>query len=540
MNNEEQFSLPYRFVPREYQFPFLRYFDQTPSRQRAFLLAHRRTGKDLLAWNNMIKESQKRVGTYWHVLPLLNQARKIIWTGSTKDGIPFLDFIPPQLIKSKRDDDMSIRLKNGSLIQLVGADRFDSLVGANPIGINFSEYALMKPSIWDYISPILNENDGWAVFITTPRGRNHAFELFKSMVNSKKEGANYFIQVLTVDDTRKPLTDSKGKEVKDDHGNRILVPVIPPEAIQEQRNLNVPEEMIQQEYYCSFEAGLIGSYYGAAMRKLEEEGKTKPNPKLFDPKLPVYTAWDLGISDFMTIWYFQYDPNTTDINIIEYNEFSERSLAECCCLMTANWKPLREEFGWTDDEVARAMAEFGHHKNYDYAHRHFGPHDIATRDVATGVTRKNVAKKYGVNFRAVPKTTVLEGIDLVRRMLLKANFDGSKCLQGIRALKEYHKEFNEKLQMYEEKPCHDWSSHGADGFRYLCQGIIAFIDGRAAKVSKLQPEADHNYNPLREKAMRMERKEMEQMRQKRKRDRQHFNPSELPKYAIQNYDVFKF
>ena len=147
---EEQISLPYRFTPREYQYPFLRYFDETPNRQRAFLLAHRRTGKDLLAWNNLIKESQKRVGTYWHVLPLLNQARKIIWTGSTKDGIPFLDFIPPSLIKSKRDDDMSIRLKNGSLIQLVGADRFDSLVGSNPIGINLSEFALMKPSTWDY------------------------------------------------------------------------------------------------------------------------------------------------------------------------------------------------------------------------------------------------------------------------------------------------------------------------------------------------------------------------------------------------------
>ena len=89
-----------------------------------------------MAWNNLIKESQKRVGTYWHVLPLLNQARKIIWTGSTRDGIPFLDFIPPPLIKSKRDDDMSIRLTNGSLIQLVGADRIDSLMGSNPIGIN--------------------------------------------------------------------------------------------------------------------------------------------------------------------------------------------------------------------------------------------------------------------------------------------------------------------------------------------------------------------------------------------------------------------
>ena len=535
---EEGISLPYRFTPREYQYPFLRYFDQTPNRQRAFLLAHRRTGKDLLAWNNLIKESQKRVGTYWHVLPLLNQARKIIWTGSTKDGIPFLDFIPPSLIKSKRDDDMSIRLKNGSLIQLVGADRFDSLVGANPIGVNLSEFALMKPSVWDYLSPIMNENDGWACFITTPRGRNHAFDLFKKMVEAKQKGAPYFIQVLTVDDTRKPLLDAKGNEVRDEKGERVLIPVIPPEAIQEQRDLNVPEEIIQQEYYCSFEAGLVGSYYGPAIRKLEEEGRTKPDKKLWNPKEVVYTAWDIGISDFMTIWYFQYDEKTGDVRVIEYNEFAEKSLAECCCLMRADFKPLREEFGWSDDEIAKAMAQFGHHKDYIYATRQFGPHDINTRDVATGVTRKNVAKKYGVNFRAIPKAAVNEGIDLVRRLLLKCTFDGDKCLQGIRALKEYHKEWNDKIQLYEDKPCHDWSSHGADGFRYLCQGIIAFIDGRAAQKAKLQPEADHDYNPFRDKAMRMEASERAKSR--RTQRKAYYKDTTLIKYADTNYDLYKY
>lgn len=534
----EAISLPYRFTPREYQYPFLRYFDETPNRQRAFLLAHRRTGKDLLAWNNLIKESQKRVGTYWHVLPLLNQARKIIWTGSTKDGIPFLDFIPPSLIKSKRDDDMSIRLKNGSLIQLVGADRFDSLVGSNPIGINLSEFALMKPSTWDYLSPILNENDGWACFITTPRGRNHAFDLFQSMVEAKKKGAKYFVQVLTVDDTRKALVDDKGNEIKDEKGNRILIPVMPPEAIQEQRDLNVPEEIIQQEYYCSFEAGLVGSYYGPALRKLEEEGRTKPKRDLWKPNEVVYTAWDIGISDFMTIWYFQYDEQKHDIRVIEYNEFAEKSLAECCCLMTANFKPLREDFGWDDAEISKAMAQFGHHKDYTFAQRAFGPHDISTRDVATGVTRKNVAKKYGVNFRAIPKAAVLEGIDLVRRMLLNCTFDGEKCLQGIRALKEYHKEWDDKAQLYRDNPCHDWSSHGADGFRYLCQSIIAFIDGRAAQKSKLQPEADRDYNPFREKAQRAEFKDEERSRRVDKKKKYYPN-SDKVKFADTNYDLFK-
>ena len=537
---DEQITLPYKFIPREYQYPFLRYFDQTPSRQRAFLLAHRRTGKDLLAWNNLIKESQKRVGTYWHVLPLLNQARKIIWTGSTKDGIPFLDFIPPPLIKSRRDDDMSIRLKNGSLIQLVGADRFDSLVGANPIGINFSEFALMKPAIWDYLSPILNENDGWACFITTPRGRNHAFDLFKSMVKAKQNGANYFIQVLTVDDTQKTLTDIKGNPILDEHGKRILVPVIPPEAIQEQRDLNVPEERIQQEYYCSFEAGLVGSYYGQAMRKLESEKRSIPNRELWNPKQVVYTAWDLGISDSMAIWYFQYNQENSKINVIEYNEFAEKSLAECCCLVRADFKTLREEFGWEDHEIEKAINQFAHHRNYIYSDRHFGPHDITTRDVATGVTRKDVAKKYGIKFRAIPRTDVSEGIDLVRRLLLKVTFDGSRCLQGIRALKEYHKDWDEKNQQFKDTPCHDWSSHGADAFRYLCQSIIAFIDNRAATISKLQPEADHNYNPLREKAIKLEMRELQRAKHPLSRESVRKNTKEGIPFAKINYKIFDF
>lgn len=186
MSNSTEITLPWKFSPREYQLPFFRYFDTVESRQRAFVLAHRRTGKDVMAWVNAIRMSQRRVGTIWHCLPQLNQARKVIWNGRTKDGTAFLDFIPPPLIKSKRDDDMTIKLTNGSIIQLVGADHFDSLVGTNPIGVTFSEFALMKPAVWDYISPILNENDGWAVFVTTPRGRNHAFDLFTSMVEAKK------------------------------------------------------------------------------------------------------------------------------------------------------------------------------------------------------------------------------------------------------------------------------------------------------------------------------------------------------------------
>lgn len=528
MPQEDVITLPYRFEPREYQYPVLRYFDAMPSRQRAFLLAHRRTGKDLLAWNILIKESQKRVGTYWHVLPLLNQARKIIWTGSTKDGIPFLDFIPPPLIASKRDDDMSIRLKNGSLIQLVGADRIDSLMGSNPVGVNLSEFALMKPSVWDYLSPILNENDGWATFITTPRGRNHAFDLFKSMVDAaNNKGAKYFVQVLTVDDTRKPLLDNKGDPVIGRNGNPVMVPVISPEAIQEQRDLNVPEEIIQQEYYCSFEAGMVGAYYSEAIAKLEKEGRAVKDLSMYDPKLPVYTAWDIGFSDSMSIWYFQVDKSK--INVIEYNEFVGRSLIECCYIVSGQWDKLREVCGWEDDRVSKTMSLYQHHESYNYK-THFGPHDLDQTDISIGVTRRSVAKQHGIKFKLVPRTDVQSGIDLVRRILINVQFELTRTNDGVRALKEYHKQWNEVKQMYDDKPCHDWSSHGADGFRYLAQAVVTFID---KKMDKVQDTAMHDYNPLEEKIKKYDRDDDE-------RPKGHLKRRHREQFAVTDYNLFDY
>jgi hypothetical protein len=499
-----------------------------PNRQRAFLLAHRRTGKDLLAWNILVKETQKRVGTYWHVLPLLNQARKIIWTGSTKDGIPFLDFIPPPLIASKRDDDMSIRLTNGSLIQLVGADRIDSLMGSNPVGVNLSEFALMKPSVWDYLSPILNENDGWANFITTPRGRNHAFDLFKSMVDAaNNKGAQYFVQVLTVDDTRKPLLDSSGEPVIDRTGNPIMVPVISPDAIQEQRDLNVPEEIIQQEYYCSFEAGMVGAYYSEAIAKLEKEGRAVRDLTMYNPELPVYTAWDLGFSDAMAIWYFQIDKQR--INVIEYNEFVGRSIIECCYIVNGKWESLRDDCGWSDDTVSKTMSLYQHHEGYKYK-THFGPHDLKNTEISIGVSRWSVAKQHGIKFKLVPKADVQSGIDLVRRLLINVHFDLTRTNDGVRALKEYHKQWNETKQMYEEKPCHDWSSHGADGFRYLAQGIVTFID--KAMAMKTPDTAEFKYNPLAEKIKKYDERDDDL------RPRGHLRHHKPEQFAITEYKLF--
>lgn len=482
------FSLPYNFEPRPYQYPFLRYMDnERIKRKTAFLMCHRRGGKDLTAWNAMIKATQKRVGVYWHMLPQLNQAKNVIWNGKTKEGKSFMDFIPPQLISSKRDDEMIIKLTNGSIIKLCGADKVDSLVGANPIWITFSEFAIMKPSVFHYLSPILRENDGTAVFVTTPRGKNHAYEQFKSMAPSP----DCFVQLLTVEDTKKPLI-YEGEKLRDKDNKIIYVPVTTQEDLEHERSINnMPEELLRQEYYCDFEVALVGSYYSEATARIEREERIKLD--LFNPKYPVYTAWDLGISDQMAIWFFQvYDNNAY---FIEYNEFTGRTLQECCHIVTGNLEKLKTDFAWDDLMMQKAIQQFSHHKKYNFK-QHFAPHDIAVRELTRGVSRLVIAKKEGgIDFRVLKRAGVQEGIDTVRKVLVKSEFDKDKTQLGFRALKEYHKQWDDKRLCFADNPYHDWSSNGADSMRYAAQAVVSNID-RSFLMYSTQAFADHKYNPL--------------------------------------------
>ena len=164
---------------------------------------------------------------------------------------------------------MSIELKCGSTWKVCGSDNYDRLVGANPIGVVFSEYSLAKPAAWEYIRPILTENGGWALFIFTPRGENHAYALYTMAEGSP----DWFAQTLTVDQTK----------------------VIGPAAIQAERDQGVEEAHIQQEYYGSFDSPLAGAYYGPWMRQAKKEGRICELPHR--PDLPVVTWWDLGGGD---------------------------------------------------------------------------------------------------------------------------------------------------------------------------------------------------------------------------------------------------
>lgn len=280
-----EITLPHKFQARPYQIPILKAWDS--GIKRLFWVAHRRSGKDKTIFANLSKKMMERVGTYYYFLPTYSQSKKVIWTGSDKDGFKFLSHFPKEIVKNINQSDMIIELVNGSILQMVGADNIDRIVGTNPIGVVFSEYSLMKPDVWHLISPILRENGGWAIFIMTPRGTNHAWDL---MQNIKNDPA-WFCQILTVEDT-KALSEDQLKEAK----------------------AEMPQDLYQQEYFCKF----LDSGLGFFRRVDENVYKTEE----YRPKEGVF--YQIGVdlakyNDYTVISPF----NLNDFHLIKQDAFNQ-------------------------------------------------------------------------------------------------------------------------------------------------------------------------------------------------------------------------
>lgn len=226
-------TLPYRYKPRQYQFPLWNAIQRGV--KRIVVIWHRRSGKDKTIINIIATESQKRVGTYYYFFPTYAQGKKILWDGVDKDGFPFMSHFPKEIVKNKNETELRIEFLNGSAFQIIGTDKIDSIVGTNPIGCVFSEYALQDPKAWEMMRPILRENGGFAIFNFTPRGMNHGHKILQVAINNPD---TWFYQVLTVDDTN----------------------AVTPADIEQERKEGMPEELIQQEYYCKFIEG-AGAFF---------------------------------------------------------------------------------------------------------------------------------------------------------------------------------------------------------------------------------------------------------------------------------------
>lgn len=368
----------------------------------------------------------ERVGAYYYFFPTYNQGKKILWDGMDRNGFKFTDHIPQVLRKRTDNTNMLIETLNGSIFQVIGTDKIDSIVGTNPVGCVFSEYSLQNPAAWDFIRPILAENGGWAIFNYTPRGKNHGYYLYAMAKTNPK----WFVSHLTVDDTNaisKEILEQERSEIVAKDGNDAL---------------------FMQEYYCSFDVPIQGAYYGSQLVEAEKTRRVTHVP--YDPVLKVHTAWDLGVGDSTSIWFYQ--AIGQEIRFIDYYE--------------------------TNGEGLPHYAKVLQDKGYVYGD-HFAPHDIEVRELGTGKSRSETAKSLGINFRTVPNLPIDDGINAVRNLLPRCWFDEDKCEKGLSALRSYHKEFDEKNGMYKNRPHHDWASHGADAFRYFA---VSFNGGGSVDV----------------------------------------------------------
>ena len=407
-----ELTIPYHFTPRDYQLPIFEAIDS--GIKRIIMVRHRRAWKDKACFNVIVKKAMETVWIYYYVFPTYSQGKKAARDGIDKDGRKTINHIPQEVVKRKNDTEMKVELINGSIIQIVWSDNVDSIVWTNPIWIVFSEYSLQTPAVRDFLRPILAENGGRAIFNFTPRWDNHA----KELLDMAKENKDWMVSIQTVDDTK----------------------AIDPEVLEAERReiiqKNGSDAIFQQEYYCSFDAWINGSYYAEILTNLENQGRRTIVP--YDPALDVFTVWDLWINDSTAIWFWQRIGK--EIRVIDYYENNWEGLSHYVSILKEKWYRY-----WT----IRL------------------PHDAQARSLQTWKTVEEKMYEYGFNdIQIVPKLSVLDGINSARAILPYCYFDREKTERGRKCLKNYHKELDEKRQAF-KWPEHDWSSHGSDAFRYL-------------------------------------------------------------------------
>jgi len=362
------------------------------------LVIHRRAGKTVAALNHLLRDALTKPGTrYAYIAPYFNQAKQIAWDilkeyARKVEGVTF------------NESELRADFANGSRITLFGADNPDRLRGLSLWGVIFDEYSQQPSNIFsEIILPALADHQGYAIWIGTPKGKNAFWELYNFAQN--------------------PI-DENGKILKDEWLALLLTVeetgIIPTEELETQKAIMDPDEF-QQEWYCSFDAAVRGAYYADQINKARAENRITEVP--YDSRFPVHTVWDLGVRDSTTIWFVQ--QMGLQIRVIDCYENSGEGLAF--------YKKVLDD------------------RKYIYG-THYAPHDIQVKELGTGVSRLEVARTLGVQFKIVPNLQVIEGINAAREFFYKCWFDKVKCEKGINALSSYHKEWDEKRGEFKPVP----------------------------------------------------------------------------------------
>ena len=375
----------------------------------ACLVAHRRAGKTVAAINDIIRAAitcKSPMALFGYVAPYRSQAKSVAWD--------YLKYFARPVTKVTNESDLIIELLNGAKIRLFGADNADAMRGLGFDGLYLDEYGDFKPSVWgNVVRPALSDKQGWCVFGGTPKGKNQFWSIYET---SRKLPNEWFTLSL-------PASQSK----------------LLPESELEAAKAQLAEDQYLQEYECSFEAAILGAIWGTEMRKLTEDGRIT----MVDNQIEVrtHTAWDLGHTDDTAIWWYQVIAN--EIHIVDFFALS----------------------GGTIEEFVAKIKE----KPYNYG-KHYLPHDAKARTLASGGKSviEQMATHLGINNLAiVPSLSVQDGIQAVRMALPKCWFDAEKCADGIEALRQYQREYDEDKKAFRQTPKHDWTSHPADAMRML-------------------------------------------------------------------------
>lgn len=400
--------------------------------KRAIAICHRRWGKDEMALAATCEIAHQRIASYWHCLPEYEQARKALWDAvNARTGKRRIDeAFPPEIRASKDEQKMFIKLKCGSTWQLIGSDRFDATVGSGAAGIVYSEWAQANPGAWIYHRPMLAENNGFAMFITTPRGRNHAHKMYQDAVNDP----DWFATLQSIAYTREPIDLAKARaEYEMVYGAEHA------------------DALIRQEYFCDFNAGILGAIYAREMQMVREEGRIVADIAPL-PDRPVHAAWDIGVHDDTSVWWFQVVG--AQVFVFDCASASGRGID--------HWAAISEE----------KAREHGWRRGSDFV-----PHDASQRQwvLAGAKTVIQQMLQYGFNPQPCPNATLVNGIAATRKTLARTVFhercerspEGHADRWGLAALEQYQREWDDDAKTFTAKPLHDWSSHFADAFRYL-------------------------------------------------------------------------
>jgi len=401
------------------------------------LVMHRRFGKTVFAVNHLIKHAltcelpRPRVA---FIAPTFTQAKRIAW-----DYVKYYASVIPGV--SFNETELRVDFPNGGRLMLLSAENPDALRGIYLDMAIFDEFGMQNPRVWgEVVRPALSDREGAAIFLGTPAGHNHFFDLLEQARSEMENGSDQWYW--------KVVKASESGLVKDVELDAARVQMTP--------------EQYEQEYECSFTAAIIGAYYGKLMAEADDEGRITRVP--YDPAYPVHTAWDLGVNDSTAIWFAQVFRGGA-VNVIDYYENGGVGL----------------------DHYADVI----NRKDYTYGD-HLAPHDIEVRELGSGKSRLETAATLGLRFKVVPKMKVADGINAARMLLPKCYFDRDKCVTGIEMLRQYRQEWDERRKMFRDHPRHDFTSHAADAFRYLAVGL----ENRQRLTKPPQLVAQMEYNPF--------------------------------------------